>query len=429
MLKDQIKAAPSSPGVYIFRKKTIPIYIGKATNIKARLLSHWNNAKLDKKEAALIGEADTIEHYLTESDFRALVLEARLINQYKPKYNVRNRDDKSYLYLKIIVKDRYPKVYPVRKNEIIDDQSLYFGPYSGQRVVLYLIRVLRKIFPFCTQKKITLRRCFYSKIGLCSPCPNEISQLKDVKERGKLTGIYRSNIRRLIKLLEGKIEPLINQLNKQLDLLTKNQLYEQALLIRDQIFRLEYLSKNQSFNFNEDDYIVDNQKAVNDLNQLLGKFFPLLNPLKKIEAIDISNFTTKAAVGSLVVFMNGIPDKAQYRRFKIKDIFFRSDFERMTEVINRRFKNNWSNPDLLVVDGGRPQVRMAVTLIKLANRNIPIIGIAKRPDRLIIGNNELSMIRPSVNHLGFNLIRQIRDESHRFAKKYHLLLRKKAQSF
>ena len=429
MLKDRIRTAPSSPGVYIFKKKTVPIYIGKATNIKARLLSHWNNAKLDKKEAVIIGEADTIEHYLTESDFRALVLEARLINQYKPKYNVRNRDDKSYLYLKITVKDNYPKVYLVRKTEIVADQSLYFGPYSGQKIVLYLIRVLRKIFPFCTQKKITSRRCFYSKIGLCSPCPNEITQLKDLKERGRLTRIYRSNIRKLIKLLEGKIALLINQLNKQLTLFTKNQQYERALLIRDQIFRLEYLSKNQSFNFDEEAYIIDNQKAISDLNQLLSKFFPLLKSLTKIEAIDISNFTTKAVVGSLVVFMNGIPDKSQYRRFKIKNFSSRSDFQRMAEVINRRFKNNWPNPDLLVVDGGKPQLRIAMTLIKQVNKNISIIGIAKRPDRLIIGNDELSMIKPSINHLGFNLIRQIRDESHRFAKKYHLLLRKKTQSF
>ena len=422
MEKNLINNLPSSPGVYFLLNEAVPIYIGKATNIRARLRSHINNAKFNQKERMMIDEATKIEYSLTDSDFRALILETNLICKHKPKYNVRGRDTKSYLYIKITVKDTYPKIFSIRKSKNTN-QFLYFGPFSNQKVVLFLIRYLRKIFPFCTQRKISSAGCFYSKIGLCSPCPNIIEKIKDIDEKRRLKKIYKNNINQTVKLLEGKIDPVINQLYKKLRFLSKKQEFEAALLIRNQITKLEYLVKNQSFSYDEDLDKINQKPVLSSLLLLLKKYFFNLSSLKRIEAVDISNYLNNQVTGSLIVYKNGFPDKSSYRRFKIKDMRKNSDFARINEVLNRRFKNNWPKPQLIIIDGGSPQVRLVKKSLFALKINIPVIGIAKAPDRLVIGSDEMETIKPSLNHRGFNLIRQIRDESHRFAHKYHLLLR------
>lgn len=424
MLKDQLKNIPSSPGVYLFFRQKKPIYIGKATNLKARVLSHFNSAKLDNKEAILTTESTRIKYFLTKSDFHALVLETSLISKFKPKYNLRGRDNKSFLYIKITTNDQYPKIYPVRKSQI-EKKGVYFGPYSSQKVVLYLVRYLRKIFPFCTQKKITTIACFYSKIGLCNPCPNAINSIKNIQEKKIKTKQYKNNVRKVISLLEGKIEPLTNQLYQQLKSLTDAQKYEEALELRNQIFKLENLTNNKSFNFDESNELVDNIATLASLKLLLNRFFVNLKKLSRVEAIDVSNFSDSHPTGSLVVFKDGLPDKSSYRRFKLYLEKKHSDFDHIKEIVYRRFKNNWPLPQLFIVDGGRPQVKVVTQIFKMLKKDIPVIGIAKGPDRIVIGVNNFPTLKPALNNQGFNLIRYIRDESHRFARKYHLLLRKK----
>ncbi len=144
-----------------------------------------------------------------------------------------------------------------------------------------------------------------------------------------------------------------------------------------------------------------------------------------MECYDISNLSQKEATASMVVFTDGLADKSQYRKFRIKDKKLQSDFDMLEEVIKRRFNNDWDRPDLLVVDGGRPQVRRVSQVLRELHITIPLIGIAKHPDRLVISVENLPIVRPPVHSLGFGMVRAIRDESHRFAKKYHLLLRNK----
>ena len=167
---------PSQSGVYLFYSGKEIIYIGKSVNIKARVASHLENAKINNKEAAIISHADRLEYLLTDSEFKALLLESRLIQQHQPKYNAVWKDDRSYLYIKI-THELYPKVYAVRKEN--DGKAIYFGPFSSQRQVNLILREIRKVFPFCSQKKISARPCFHSKINLCSPCPNVIAGLND----------------------------------------------------------------------------------------------------------------------------------------------------------------------------------------------------------------------------------------------------------
>lgn len=421
--KDELKKLPTTAGVYIFRYKKEILYIGKSVNIKARVLSHWENAKIDAKEASIIGGADRVECIVADSEFNALLLESRLIQQYKPKFNSRWRDDRSDLYIKITIADEYPKVFPTRKE--MKEGVRYFGPFQSVHAVETILKEIRRIFPYCSQSRIGRHPCFYSKLHLCNPCPSAIEQMKDETLKKELKEKYNKNIKNIIKILEGKTGPLLNGFYSELKRLARKQKYEEAMIIRNRIMYFENLLHRRLYS---PDAIPNHNlstESLTSLKELLGKFFNDIKNLNRIECIDVSSFSQKKATASLVVFTDGLSDKKEYRRFKIKDHNLRSDFEMMNEVLERRFKRDWKLPDLLVVDGGKPQVRITLQNLREKENNIPVIGIAKHPDRLVIGNKDFTMVRPSMHHLGFNLVRKIRDESHRFAKKYHVLLRKK----
>lgn len=421
--KKQFAKAPTTAGVYLFKIGDEILYIGKSINLKARLISHWENARIDAKESAIITNSDALEYILTDSEFKALLLESHLIQKYKPKYNARWRDDKSPLYIKITVKNEYPKIHSTRKE--FDKKSRYFGPFPSVKSVYEILREIRRVFPFCTQKHITKRPCFHAKIGLCNPCPNVIEQIKEQESKRTREQEYRRNIRSIIKVLNGKTGPVLDDLYKQLKILSKKEKFEEAISVRDRIMHFENLLHRKLFSPDTVPTYNLSTESIESLRRLLLPYFPDLPVLNRIECIDVSNFAQKEATASLVVFSGGLMDKKEYRRFKIKNLSLQSDFEMMREVLLRRFKKTWPFPNLLVVDGGKPQVRMIRQALIDGNISVPLIGIAKHPDRLVIGVDNLPMVRPSVHHLGFNLIRAMRDESHRFAKKYHVLLREK----
>ncbi len=421
--KEQFAKAPTTTGVYLFNVGNEIVYIGKSVNLKARLISHWENARIDAKESAIITNSDIVEYILTDSEFKALLLESQLIRKYKPKYNARWRDDKSPLYIKITIKDEYPKIYSIRKE--FDKKSRYFGPFPSVKSVYEILREIRRVFPFCTQKHITKRPCFHAKIGLCNPCPNVIEQTKEQKNKRAKEHEYRRNIRSIIKVLDGKTGPVLDNLYKQLKTLSKKEKFEQAITVRDRIMHFESLLHRKLFSPDTVPAYNLSTESIESLRRLLLPYYPDLPVLSRIECIDVSNFAQKEATASLVVFSGGLMDKKEYRRFKIRNLSLRSDFEMMREVLLRRLKQSWPFPNMLVVDGGKPQVRMMRKALIDGGISVPLIGIAKHPDRLIIGVVNLPMVRPSIHHLGFNLIRAMRDESHRFAKKYHVLLREK----
>ncbi|MDO8610599.1 MAG: GIY-YIG nuclease family protein [bacterium] len=425
--KEQISTIPTTNGIYIFKQDDVVLYVGKSVNIKARFKSHIENARLDQKEFLIVNESNKIEFIITDSEFNALLLESELIKKYLPKYNVIWKDNKSYLYIKITIKEAYPKILLVRKEN--DEKSLYFGPFSSVRVCMLLIKELRRIVPFCTQSNLSKRACFYSKIGLCNPCPNEIELIKnkgDVLIAKSLTKQYKNNIKMVINMLNGNTIKIFKSLQKDIKLLSKKEKFEDAIGLRNKLIKLEQLFYKHKFfegivefDFNQ------SEKALKELLLILQKYFTDLQSLDRIECYDISNFNQKQATASMVTLVNGLIDKSQYRKFKIKNEKLHSDFEMIEEVLNRRLHNDWPLPQLIIIDGGKPQVRIALQVLHKLSTPIPLIGIAKNPDRLIVGINELQTVRLSFNNIGFNLIRLIRDESHRFAKKYHLLLREK----
>lgn len=427
--KKDILALPQGVGVYVFKKKNRIFYIGKSISLKARILSHLENAKLDPKEAAIIKNSDRIEYYITDSEFKALLLESSLIQKNHPKYNRRWQDDKSYLYIKITVDEDFPKVLSVRKEN--DGKSVYFGPFPSRGDVEELLRTIRRIFPFCTQKKIGKKPCFYSKIGLCNPCPNEIVHRpkpdRPMGEKARhMKRLYRYTIRQVIRVLSGNVDLVLKNIYRKIGELSKQQRFEEAILLRDKILHFEKTIHQKEFT---DDIFLNYNKAkesIAHLKKLLQSHKSGGEALQRIECYDISNLSQKDATASMVVFVDGLPDKSQYRRFRIKNLRLRSDFAMLGDVFERRFKHNWQKPNLIVVDGGTPQVLKVTQVFQKLGKEIPLLGIAKHPDRIVLNTpTRLVTLRPSINNLGFNLLRALRDEAHRFARKYHLLLRSK----
>lgn len=412
-----ITGLPSTTGIYIFKKGPSLLYVGKSVNIKARVKSHIENAKIDQKESLIVHGSDSIEWKVTDSEFKALLLEAELIQKYHPKYNVIWRDNKSYLYIKVTVHEDYPKILLVRRPAVAEAKAgKYFGPYSSVRTASMLLKEIRKLIPFSTQKNITKRPCFYSKIGLCNPCPNIIGNNMRLKNQ------YKKNIRSVMRILSGNVKGVLDDLYKKLRDLSNSHNYEEAIILRNRIMRFEELLYRKSFHDERFNY-NQSAEALTNLLKVLKSYFPHLTSLDRIECYDISNLSQKYGTASMVVLKNGLIHKNDYKRFRIRNSKLRSDFQMIEEILKRRFKHSWEMPDLLVIDGGKPQVRTVLRIFRDLKIIIPVVGLAKNPDRLVIGIEGTPTLRFLFQNIGFNLLRLIRDESHRFARKYHLFLR------
>ena len=423
---EELTKAPQTIGIYQFIRGAEVLYVGKAVNLKARLASHLQNARLDPKEEKLVAESDKVRVIPTPSEFAALLLEAKLIQKLHPKYNIRWRDNKSYLYIQITKAD-YPKVLLARTTDIqLKTKDQFFGPFQATRLAQDLIREIRKVIPFCTRSKIGKSPCFHSKIGQCDPCPNTIHQIKDEQIKTELKAKYRKNIRQVVRILKGQMELVTQDLEGQIQKLSQEQRYEEALVIRNRLLRFERMITQTLGLKEEPPSPADTEQALESLKEVFSPYFPALKSLSRIECYDVSNLGGGQATASLVVLTNGQIDKSQYKKFKIKGEKDLGDVGMLKEVIERRFKNKWPKPDLIVMDGGKPQVRKIKEALKALQNKTPLIGIAKGPDRLVIGVEKLPTKRLPISHSGFNLIRLLRDESHRFSRGYHLLLRNKA---
>lgn len=422
----QINKLPSTIGVYLFYQKDKPIYIGKSINVKARVRSHFQSAQLVAKERQIINFASRIKYFPTISEFDALLLEAKLIKKYEPKYNVILKDDKHYLYIKISISEEFPKVTAVRREN--DGQSLYFGPLGSTKVTQSVISVLRSIIPFCTSVGLSRSACFYSKIGLCNPCPSNIIKLRG-QEFIMQKRLYRGQIRHVIAILSGKRQTLYRKLSKEMNLMSSLLRYEEAMSLRNKLTLFDSSLSRRSFGNDFDNLnLLPPSQIGPEVAQFMQLFFnEEINPNKyRLECVDFSTLSGKQSAGSVVVFDSGQFDAGQYRRYRISGKSVKSDFDMLKELLKRRFgKEQFKKPTLLVIDGGNPHLRIAKRVLEELQIQIPIIGIAKKPDRIIFeGDN----IRPRVDRsdLIFKLIVSMRDEAHRFARKYHLHLRRQS---
>jgi len=373
--------------------------------LRKRVRSYFRSPKAGphaSKTDFLVRDIRSIDVIETHSEAEALILEASLIKKYKPKYNITLRDDKTYPFIEI-TPEKFPRILIVRPTVKTKD-SLYFGPYINPRLIREALSILRKIFPFRTCHPFPSKECLDYHLGLCdAPCIANISK----KE-------YAKNIRIVRLILEGKKDQVLRRLQKNMETAAKARRYEQAAKSRDQLRALGAL-----FSGTGD---VNYFKEAEQLQRAIG----LVSPPTRIEAFDISNIMGEHSVGSMVSFFNGRPDKANYRRFRIKEVDGIDDFAMMAEVVRRRYrrlkKEGALYPDLIIVDGGKGQLSAACEQLQELEVDIPIISLAKREEEVFLPNKRKAVVLAE-NSLGLQLLQRLRDEAHRFAVAYHRKVR------
>lgn len=411
-LKEIIKKLPQKPGIYkFFDINGNLLYVGKSISIKKRVSSYFTNKNLGPKTNELVKNVYDIKYIKVFSEFEALLLESDLIRRHQPFYNIIARDDKSPIYIKI-TSSKVPIIEITRKPE--NAKGIFLkGPFPSAKTTKEILMLIRKIFPYC-QHKNPKKPCLFVHIGLC-PYPYE-------SEKSKLN--YRKDISKIKKLLTNKSNILIRNLQKEMNLYSKNLLFEEAQKIKNQIQKLEYLEKTYypPKDFLASPNLVDDLQLSRlvDLQKVLG----LVKIPRRLECYDISNIQGKYATGSMVVFENGASAKDQYRRFKIKFLKTPNDFEMLKEVLARRFKNDWQAADLIIIDGGKGQLSSATAVAQKYNVKTPIISLAKRYEEIYTNQSSLP-IKLSHTSPARQLVQAIRDEAHRFAITYHRLLRSK----
>jgi excinuclease ABC subunit C len=548
-LRLQIETLPARTGVYLFKDAAGGVlYVGKATNLKARVRSHFQDRGAEASKARLMtSQVSQVEVIATDSELEALILESNLIKRYRPAYNVRLRDDKKYPYLKITVNEEFPALVVVR--DMNEDGARYFGPYASTRAMWETVRHVTRTFKIrplylqsgtrragCPWRRPKRRKpCLYYHIGECSaPCDLLISA-ED----------YRNSALQAAMFLEGRSENLLTDLRERMGQHSRNLQFEAAARIRNQLQAIERTLEQQKIvlpsagdadvlgvslqedlgcvavlqirrgrligqdrhviegvsgmeeeqalsGFMEQHYqraafvpsvvlvpirlpeaalisrwlqrreakarvavphrgvkkqLVDmahenarvqlqqlleqeslrktrGEQAIADLAKMLG----LPRPPRRIEAFDISTIAGSESVGSMVVLENGEPRKSDYRRFKVRlEKGAPDDFAMMREVLERRLRATASPkfaklPDLLLVDGGKPQLTAALKAMSELSLSIPCAALAKQHEEIFVPGKAGPVILPAHSR-ALHLLQSVRDEAHRFAQAYHHVLR------
>ena len=548
-LKWKIENLPDSPGCYIMKSGGEVIYVGKAKNLKNRVRQYFqSSANHTQKVRAMVARVDDFELMLVDSEMEAFTLECNLIKRYKPFYNILLKDDKHYPYLRVNMKEAFPRVTIVRR--VAHDGAKYFGPYFGANVVRDALDAVRSIFPIrtCSHKLPTekaLRPCVNYEIGLCrAPCANRISQEE-----------YHELMEGVVDFLGGKFELVLGRLKEKMNQAAANWNYERAAVYRDQITAIDQLMQKQKAIvadggdqdvaaalldengalvqmmyvrggrlIGSERFSLDNsaeETAEEALSQFIAQYydesrvpprellvnadFPdraaleerlsgfrqsrvhilvpqrgekrklillaqknlleeaekrrkrlansyertigALEELKdvlglperprRIEGYDISNTQGAQSVGSMVVMIDGVSANKEYRHFRIKTVEGPNDFASMREMLSRRLAHGLKEveegaanarfadfPDLILIDGGRGQLNAALEAMRESGLDIPMFGLAKRIEEIVLPNEEESIVLDRHSN-ALHLIQRLRDEAHRFGITHHRALRTK----
>jgi excinuclease ABC subunit C len=555
-IRTQIETLPRRPGVYLMRDVGgAVIYVGKAVDLRSRVRSYFQPSAWEySKVRAIVSEVADLEFIVTDSELEALILEANLIKQHRPRYNVRLKDDKRYPYIKITWADPFPKVFITRRME--QDGSRYFGPFTSASAVHRTLDLLRKSFPYLTcNREITghdERPCLYYDIKLCTgPCIGAVTEEE-----------YRATIRGLARFLEGRSEEVIADLEERMAAAAEALDFEYAASLRDQLRAVQLVVERQkivsSIGTDQDVIAFARQEADACVQvffirggKLLGREYFVLEgaqdederdvmaaflkqfyeeaayvppevllpqqieealiieqwlrgkrgakvalrvprrgqkrqlvalaaenaaetlaalraqwqadahkheqalaelqaalelpgPPVRIECYDISTTQGTEIVGSMVVFAQGVPRKSGYRRFIVRSVEGQDDYASMREVLQRRFRRwqmatsdemlgsrdikGWAKlPNLLIVDGGRGQLRVAVEVLKEFDlfARVPVAALAKQREEIFLPGRVEPILLPRRSQ-GLFLVQRVRDEAHRFAIAHHRARRRRA---
>lgn len=460
-LQEKLKELPTTPGVYFHKSAAGEIiYVGKAAVLRNRVRQYFQASRnRDPKTEALVAEIVDTDWMEVESELEALFLESEMIRRYMPRYNILLRDDKALSYIRIDYTSEYPTVTTTRRP--LDDGARYFGPYFSVHGVRQALKLLRRIFPFATHKPNQKRATLHYHLGLDPGLEEGKTSLDD----------YRANLRKLMRVIEGKKAGVIREVEREMNTASKQQNYELAAKLRNQLYALQSLGKQVIFS-DKEFLDISKDQALVQLQTLLG----FAEPPRRIEGYDISHMSGTNVVASMVVFTNGVSNKAEYRKFKTTER--NDDYANMRETLSRRFseKNRkaWGMPSLVLIDGGIGQLLSALAAMEDQGVAVPTISVAKREEELIVHTQashvdtsyiETLLRQPQAGvsvrlekecyvvnlHVGqsnagshsknlrggytpsaytdtVKLVQRIRDESHRFAVSYHSSLKQKQQT-
>lgn len=425
-IKEKVRRLTNKPGIYIMRDCLGRIiYVGKAKNLKRRVSSYFYPEKITQfrelfpKIAIMVSLADDFDIIEVKSEAEAILLESQLIKQWRPKYNTIAKDDKRFLMVRVDVHNPLPQFRLTRNR--IDSKSLYFGPFINPMELKKTLKDLRTKFGILLgdtyPQKIAenLYKLYDDVRAEIYGHPNEVT----VQE-------YQERVNQACLFLQGKADDYLHEIEKKMQTASQKREYEKAAELRDLILAIKKtLEPHRKFfskpviktNVNEAPIIA------------LGKAIQLTPPPKAIECFDISHISGTFVVASMVHFTNGLPDKAKYRRYKIRTFIGNDDYRAMQEVISRRYlrlKGDGSLlPNLIVIDGGKGQVNAAMSAF-LANDLQPpiIIGLAKKRETIIFADGRPDLNLPLENP-ALHLLQRIRDEAHRFANAFNAELRSK----
>lgn len=417
---------PTGPGIYLFQDKAgRVIYIGKAKNLRARAGSYFLAAAAqDQRTANLVREAYDVDFVETESHVDALLMEARLVKDTQPKFNRDLRDDKSFPYLQITTHEDYPRVEVTREPQT-SGVKLY-GPFANAGSLRGAVQALQKVFKFRTcsldieaddERWRWFRPCLLASINQCTaPCNFRIG-----KEE------YRNDIKRLRMFLEGNRKKLLKEMRTEMTEASAALRFEQAARLRDEIESLEKLNERGEVDTHEQPevFYIDPKKGLAGLQ----KIFKLETQPRNIEGVDIAHLGGTETVASLVQFLDGLPFKPGYRRFRIRDVEGIDDFASIREVVARRYRKLRADgdvfPDVLLVDGGLGQLRRAMEAFEKLEIQPPLVLSLAKKEELVYVMGRSKPLRLSRRSYALRLLQYVRDEAHRFAQHYHHLLRRK----
>lgn len=456
----KLKTLPRSSGVYFHKDASGQvIYVGKAAVLRNRVRQYFQSARdMDIKTQALVAEIVDTDWIETDSEVDALFLESEMVKRYMPRYNILLRDDKSQSYVRIDMQNPWPHVSFTRNPA--DDGAEYFGPYFNGYALKKALRYLRKTFPYYTKApRDGQRPSLDAHIGL--------------EPLGLVSDEYKAELRKLISYIKGNRVQLVNELERDMKTAAGLQDFEMAAKLRNRLYNLRELQRR--IMFGDKEFLdISKDKALSSLRDL----FVLSKMPARIEGYDISHMSGTNVVASMVVFSNGVSDRANYRKFKMTKQQ-NDDYASMYETIFRRTSEKnlkgWGVPDLLLIDGGKGQLDAALRALEDHQLTIPTISVAKREEEIIIhrtrSNIDMAVLdqlvdanEPGVSvvrsgeyyvvnlHAGqlnagshsgnlrggapiqasyidvVKLFQRIRDESHRFAVSYHTVLKRQKQT-
>ncbi len=546
---------PNNPGVYLFKNAggTV-LYVGKALNLKARVPQYFRGEGDGRIQIPyLMKDASSVEHIITDNEAESLLLENNLIKRFRPKYNIKLRDDKNYLFIMVDFNCQIPQICTVRNTDV--KNARYFGPYSSGSKVRETLRIVRFIFSYCANKTVSSRPCFYYHLHRCPGVCIGLISIEDYK---------RDYIKRIEQFFAGNISEVQDDLEEQMKRAAAEKDFETAAQLRDKVRSVAVIEERQKVVFTQkvnwdfislfrtyeqstvnvfsirggrmidkNAFILDGAREASD-NTVIGAFMeryylgkeigyadasagagilsvartdlpqeifvqampedaPLVrqalggkikinlpqrgqnhqlielgmknaqefyeqwsaeqatelsrgglalselasvlrlpNPPQRLECFDISNTQGTNAVASMVVFEDGKPKKSEYRKFKMSISGEPDDFAMMREALTRRFRPTedsseprWKHPDLLVIDGGKGQLGVAVEVLAGYGLQIPVIGLAKREEEIFQPGVSEPIVLPKSNY-ALQLLQRLRDEAHRFGITFHRSLRSKA---